>query len=147
MHEFTHYCTTVWIHLQALFLNSFFIMKTSLEKDIFNEMIIAHEIPFHMLPKSMELYINWLGYQFYFPWPCFTNTESILYRGQHVNIAAASAPVFLPFFTCSTESFLFKSVSAVTVLCSWCLFVSSVEIFCKLGEFWTFVSTLAPRIF
>ena len=59
--KFTHYYTTVCIHLQALFLNSFFIMKTSLEKDIFNEMIVAHEIPFHMIPKSMGLHIKWSG--------------------------------------------------------------------------------------
>ena len=47
----------------------------------------------------------------------------------------------------STESFLFKLVSAVTVLCLWCLFVFSVEMLCKLGEFLIFVSTLALRIF
>ena len=68
MHEFTHYCTTVCIHLQALFLNSSFIMKSLLEKDIFHEMIVAHEIHFHMIPQSMELHIKWSGYLFYFPW-------------------------------------------------------------------------------
>ena len=30
-------------------------MKSLLEKDIFNEMIVAHEIPFDMIPKSMRL--------------------------------------------------------------------------------------------
>ena len=74
MHEFTHYCTTVCIHLQALFLNSFFIIKTLLEKDILNKIIVAHEIIFHIIPKSMELHIKWSDYLFY-----FTNTESILY--------------------------------------------------------------------
>ena len=87
MHDITHYCTTVCIHLQALFLNSFFVMKTSLEKDIFNEMIVAHEIPFHMIPKLMGLHIKWLGYLFHFPWPCFTNTESILYTSIWRSIA------------------------------------------------------------
>ena len=33
-------------------------MKDLLEKDIFNEIIVAHEIPFHMIPKSMGLHIS-----------------------------------------------------------------------------------------
>ena len=29
----------------------FFIVENLLKKDIFNEIIVAHEIPFHMIPK------------------------------------------------------------------------------------------------
>ena len=44
-------------------------MKNLLGKDIFNEMIVAHEVPFHMIPKSIGIAYKLIGLSILLPLP------------------------------------------------------------------------------
>ena len=60
-------------------------MKSLLEKDIFNEMIVAQEIPFSYYTKINGIAYIMIGLSILLP--CFTNTESILYTSVWRSIA------------------------------------------------------------